>query len=92
MVKDWRLWTPAAPAATLARVSRPVGLPPSAAMGVIRRRIAELRQHIAHARTVEQRIEAVTREVEDMILAIVAEDGHRPETRSPAAPGAYLNP
>jgi len=92
MFRDWRFWTPATPATTLAPVSRPTGLPPAAAIGVIRRRMAELRQHIAHARTVEQRIEAVTHEVEDMILAIVAEDGHRPEARSMAGSGAYLNP
>jgi hypothetical protein len=93
MFRDWRLWTPATRAAALARTPRQTGgLPPSAAIGVIRRRIAELRQHIAHARTVEQRMEAVTHEVEDMILAIVAEDGHGAETRSMAGPGAYLNP
>ena len=65
-------------------------LPSAAVIAVVRRRMAELRQHIAHARTVEQRIETVTREVEDMILAILAEDGRRGGAGQ--GPGAYLNP
>jgi len=87
MFKDWRLWKPARPAATLTAQLHPARLPSAAAIGVVRRRMAELRQHIAHARTVEQRIESVTREVEDIILAILAED-----KRPGQEPGAYLNP
>ena len=79
MLKDWRLWSTTAAAPTWS------GLPPRAAIGVVRRRMAELRQHIAHARAVEPRIEAVTREVEDMILAIVAEDGRSPPAPAPVA-------
>ena len=88
MFKDWSLWKPVTPAA--AQTIQPANLPSAAAIGVVRRRMAELRQHIAHARTVEQRIETVTREVEDMILAILAEDGRRPGTGQGS--GAYLNP
>ena len=88
MFKDWSLWKPVTPAA--APTTQPANLPSAAAIGVVRRRMAELRQHIAHARTVEQRIETVTREVEDMILAILAEDGRRGGAGQ--GPGAYLNP
>ena len=91
MVKDWSLWKPVTPVAMLAAEPETAGLPTAAAMGAVRRRMAELRQHIAHARTVEQRIESVTREVEDMILAILAEDA-RSGAGQGRATGAYLNP
>ena len=90
MFKDWSFWkldTPAIQAAA----PRVAGLPAAATMGAVRRRMAELRQHIAHARTVEQRIQAVTQEVEDMILAILAEDAGS-GTGQGRGTGAYLNP